>query len=35
VHCTHAELDLADIDAVEMFFQNEKPEYVFLAAAKV
>lgn len=35
VHYTHAELDLTDTDAVEIFFQNEKPEYVFLAAAKV
>jgi GDP-L-fucose synthase len=32
---THAELDLADQAAVEAFFQREKPEYVFLAAAKV
>ena len=32
---THAELDLADRAAVESFFQQEKPEYVFLAAAKV
>lgn len=32
---THAELDLLDRDAVEDFFQTEKPEYVFLAAAKV
>ena len=32
---THAELDLLDWDAVEDFFQTEKPEYVFLAAAKV
>ena len=32
---THAELDLADRDAVQRFFQTEKPEYVFLAAAKV
>ena len=32
---THAELDLCRQDAVEAFFATEKPEYVFLAAAKV
>ncbi|VFQ47304.1 GDP-L-fucose synthase family protein [Desulfoluna butyratoxydans] len=32
---THAELDLTNQKAVEQFFNNEKPEYVFLAAAKV
>lgn len=32
---THAELDLTRQDAVEAFFAEEKPEYVFLAAAKV
>lgn len=32
---THAELDLTDQLAVENFFEAEKPEYVFLAAAKV
>ncbi len=32
---THAELDLTDQQAVREFFQKEKPEYVFLAAAKV
>ena len=32
---THAELDLCDQAAVEEFFQTNKPEYVFLAAAKV
>jgi GDP-L-fucose synthase len=32
---THAELDLTDQVAVRMFFEKEKPEYVFLAAAKV
>lgn len=32
---THAELDLTDQVAVERFFAEEKPEYVFLAAAKV
>lgn len=32
---THAELDLIDEAATRAFFQQEKPEYVFLAAAKV
>ena len=32
---THSELDLTDQAAVNRFFQEEKPEYVFLAAAKV
>ena len=32
---THTELDLCRQDAVEAFFAQEKPEYVFLAAAKV
>jgi len=32
---THAELDLTDAAAVESFFATEKPEFVFLAAAKV
>lgn len=32
---THKELDLMDALAVENFFKDEKPEYVFLAAAKV
>lgn len=32
---THAELDLTDQGAVADFFEREKPEYVFLAAAKV
>ena len=32
---THKELDLCRQEAVERFFQGEKPEYVFLAAAKV
>ena len=31
----HAELELTNQDAVHAFFQAEKPEYVFLAAAKV
>lgn len=32
---TSSELDLRDQKAVEVFFEKEKPEYVFLAAAKV
>ncbi len=32
---THSELDLTDQQAVNRFFAAEKPEYVFLAAAKV
>lgn len=32
---THAELDLCRQADVEEFFEQEKPEYVFLAAAKV
>ena len=32
---THRELDLMRQDAVEAFFADEKPDYVFLAAAKV
>ncbi len=32
---TSSELDLRNQDAVAKFFANEKPEYVFLAAAKV
>lgn len=32
---THAELDLLDANQVHHFFEQEKPEYVFLAAAKV
>ena len=35
IHRTHGELDLTRQDQVEAFFYNEKPEYVFLAAAKV
>ena len=31
---THAELDLTSQAAVEAFFAAEKPDYVFLAAAK-
>jgi GDP-L-fucose synthase len=33
--CTHAELDLTEQMAVEEFFARERPEFVFLAAAKV
>ena len=33
--CTHAELELTDQAAVRDFFQRERPDYVFLAAAKV
>ena len=32
---THAELDLERQEAVEEFFKKHRPEYVFLAAAKV
>ncbi len=32
---THAELDLTDQQAVRAFFERERPEYVFLAAAHV
>lgn len=32
---TSKELDLKNQEAVQEFFRNEKPEYVFLAAAKV
>ncbi|WP_348268798.1 GDP-L-fucose synthase [Edaphobacter paludis] len=32
---THAELDLLNTNAVNAFFAKEKPEFVFLAAAKV
>lgn len=32
---THKELDLCRQEDVERFFETEKPEYVFLAAAKV
>jgi GDP-L-fucose synthase len=31
----HGELDLTDQEAVRRFFRSERPEYVFLAAAKV
>ena len=32
---THAELDLEDAAATQLFFEQEQPELVFLAAAKV
>jgi len=32
---THAELDLTDQKSTSLFFADEKPDYVFLAAAKV
>ena len=32
---SRAELDLCDRTAVDRFFADEKPEYVFIAAAKV
>lgn len=32
---SHAELDLMDSSSVRQFFETEKPEYVFLAAAHV
>ena len=35
VNRTHAELDLTEQAAVDAFFRAEKPDYVFLAAAKV
>ena len=35
VTCTSSELDLRNQAAVEKFFELEKPQYVFLAAAKV
>lgn len=35
VTCTYEQLDLRNQAAVDAFFAREKPEYVFLAAAKV
>jgi GDP-L-fucose synthase len=35
IYKTREELDLMDEQAVQDFFEKEKPEYVFLAAAKV
>lgn len=35
IHRTSSELNLIDQKAVALFFETEKPEYVYLAAAKV
>ncbi len=35
IYKTHAELDLIDQQRVDSFFAQERPDYVFLAAAKV
>jgi nucleoside-diphosphate-sugar epimerase len=35
VTCTRHEFDLLDQNAASVFFDNKRPEYVFLAAAKV
>jgi GDP-L-fucose synthase len=35
IHRSRSELNLTDQPAVDNFFETEKPEYVFLAAAKV
>ena len=35
ISCTRKELDLTNQQTVNNFFETEKPEYVFLAAAKV
>lgn len=35
IYRTHKELDLTNQQSVQDFFKTEKPEYVFLAAAKV
>jgi GDP-L-fucose synthase len=35
INRTHAELELEDQSAVFAFFERERPEYVFMAAAKV
>ena len=35
ITCTHAELDLTNQAAVRHFFEREKPDQVYLAAAKV
>ncbi len=35
VYATSSEVDLKDAEKVNRFFEKEKPEYVFLAAAKV
>src|SRR5215471_3613483 len=33
--CSRSELDLCQQTAVERFFEQQRPEYVFLAAARV
>lgn len=33
--CSHGELDLTRQEQVEAFFESERPDYIFLAAAKV
>ncbi len=35
ITCTRTELDLTNQQAVNNFFETQRPEYVFLAAAKV
>ncbi|CEJ74650.1 NAD-dependent epimerase/dehydratase [[Clostridium] sordellii] len=35
IHRTHEELDLTNQKSVRTFFETERPDYVFLAAAKV
>lgn len=35
IYRTHKELDLTSQEAVRSFFESERPDYVFLAAAKV
>ena len=35
VYRTHEELNLCDMDGVDRCFKDERPEYVFLCAAKV
>jgi GDP-L-fucose synthase len=35
IFCTHQELDLTQQDAVKNFFETEKPDQVYLAAARV
>ena len=35
IYRTHKELDLTNQEAVRTFYEEERPEYVFLAAAKV
>lgn len=35
IYCSHKDLDLSNQQEVNEFFKSEKPDYVFLAAAKV